>query len=598
MRARRRRAPRSRRGPSVPGTSAAVAGDVDVRRDHVRRLVGCRRRSASPSAAPSRRGRGQQRMLGAGPGDQLRRRRARRRPSCSKASRDRRRRPGAAPGRRSAARSPRPRSRAGSRSPAGSRRGRPARGLGSGSEVTIFSPIPTVTMRRPSASSKQVAAALVEGVVAAQISGRSRTSQVMPTSERPRSSSDSATRTTSPAGAAPRTGECGERGRSRGELALHVGGAAPDEPAVALDPALEGRHRPARVGRSRDDVGVAQHHQRRARAAAPRIRAIRLSRSGSGPAELDLDPPPAGLAQVAGEQLGGRGLGSGRVRGVDPDQVAAERRSPRGRGGPRPARRSQPAALRGELADADRAGTAPASLPSSRRPGRAATRQLMTASCAASQAAAKSRLSSLVPMPARPARDVEKASPISPEPFERVGAGPGEAEQRPQRQPAQRQGVERRVGRADGDAAAVRRLAVATAPGRAGGRAGRGTRGRRSCRAAARRPSCSPAPARGGADPAREVEAAHPGAGADRALGDRSGRERAASAASTSAATIVRESAISRRRTRRRPGSTTSSGPRPEAGDRRLVDGADRVRAAEVDGRRRTPPTRRSRAWR
>ena len=70
-------------------------------------------------------------------------------------------------------------------------------------------------------------------------------------------------------------------------------------------------------------------------------------------------------------------------------------------------------------------------------------------------------------------------------------------------------------------------------------------------------------PARGRPDPAREVEAVHPGPGADGALphllaevGER---------ASTSAATTVRESARSPSSHSPTTGSTMSSGPRPEA---------------------------------
>ena len=71
----------------------------------------------------------------------------------------------------------------------------------------------------------------------------------------------------------------------------------------------------------------------------------------------------------------------------------------------------------------------------------------------------------------------------------RVGAGARQPQQRPQRQPPQLQGGHRRVGRADGDARALRRRRRPR-PGRTAARRPSAARGRRSCTSAAR-PACA-----------------------------------------------------------------------------------------------------------
>ena len=154
----------------------------------------------------------------------------------------------------------------------------------------------------------------------------------------------------------------GEGDSPRRELVLHVGRPAADQPSVAHR-ALEWIDRPAGA-RRRDDVGVGDQHQRRPlpRAGDPRDQ---VEPSGIGPDQLRLDP---GAGEVLGEQLGGRGLVAGRIRGVEANQRPGEvddLAAQSGIGHRSPASRRTASS-----------GNSSCIVPSRRCAGRAATRQL------------------------------------------------------------------------------------------------------------------------------------------------------------------------------------------------------------------------------
>ena len=113
-------------------------------------------------------------------------------------------------------------------------------------------------------------------------------------------------------------GELGEGDDPRRQLALHVGGAAAVDALVA-DLAGERRHRPVGV-RRRHDVGVGHQHQRRP-LPRPLDSRDQVQPRRIGPVEIGLD---TGLGEVAGDELGRDRLAAGRVRGVDPDQLAGQ----------------------------------------------------------------------------------------------------------------------------------------------------------------------------------------------------------------------------------------------------------------------------------
>ncbi len=158
-----------------------------------------------------------------------------------------------------------------------------------------------------------------------------------------------------------------DRNGARRELALHVRGAAPDQPAVAE---LRRERSNGPIGARRgDDVGVGEQHQRRRLAATleagDEVEALRV-----GPNELAID---ARGAEVVGEKLGGGGLVTGRVRGVEPDQRLSQpdHLVPEPGVGHRSRRSWAPASRRTASV-----GKASCIVPSRRSAGRAATRQL------------------------------------------------------------------------------------------------------------------------------------------------------------------------------------------------------------------------------
>ena len=114
-------------------------------------------------------------------------------------------------------------------------------------------------------------------------------------------------------------GEVGDRHAARGELVLHVAGAATPDEALVVEVRVKRRMRP--VGRvSGHDVGVPHQRERRPRAAA-------------GQAGDQVGPVGIASHQLTGHAVGlevllddqrGRRLASRRVRRIDPHELAQE----------------------------------------------------------------------------------------------------------------------------------------------------------------------------------------------------------------------------------------------------------------------------------
>ena len=249
----------------------------------------------------------------------------------------------------------------------------------------------------------------------------------MPTSAVLRSSSASATRTTSPAG---RLAAARQRREATARAASSPFMSAAPRPisAAVAQHALERRHRPVRrPGRGRRRCGPA------ASATGPRprpaTRATRLRRSGSGPTSSHSTPASVQVARP-GARRPGVSL-PGRVGGVDPDQrpgelddLVAQRRP----------------SLIGALGRASRRtasiGNASCIVPSSRSagPGRdqAVVDGLVRRLVGGGEVAGRARRSARP----RPVGGREGHADLA-RAVGGVGAGPGQAEQRAQRQAAQ-----------------------------------------------------------------------------------------------------------------------------------------------------------------
>ena len=405
------------------------------------------------------------------------------------------------------------------------------------SELTSFSPTEIVTTRRPSASSSSDPAALVEGEVAAQVGaladqpGHADVGGVallvgLGDQQRRRRPARS-----------PERAKRRERDRARRQLALHVGGAAADQPAVAIA-ALERRHAPAAraaPGRRRCGRGAAIEGP----SPLPSIRATRLSRAGVGAGQLALD---AGAGEVAGEQLGRRRLAaragsrcrSGSARGQSADDLLPQRRS-RGAslsGARPPARRGDGSTGNALLHRA---------VAARRRAGR---EQAVVDGLVGGLVGGGEERFELVAGDARRGR------------AGRVGRRRGRSRPSPRRRrsppaPARAAAAAPAAAAAAGRAARRWRRPRCRSPSRLA-RLGRGSSRVPSRSRYSRSPKlqssrtptwCSPSQPRGGADPAGEVEAGHPGAGADRALGDLLA-ERGERRARRRPPTTVRESAM------------------------------------------------------
>ena len=183
-----------------------------------------------------------------------------------------------------------------------------------------FSPTLTVITVRPSASTSRSAAPSLSCVVRAD---------VRPLVHQPRHADalraillvglrdeDDVT-----AGAEPAAGQGGHRHRPRRGLVLHVRRAAPPQEAVVVQVARE-RGVPPVLRSGRHDVGVPDQRHRRA-LARPRDAGDQVRPVGVAGDQL------AGHAvrlEVALEQRRRRRLAAGRIRRVDPQQVAQELR--------------------------------------------------------------------------------------------------------------------------------------------------------------------------------------------------------------------------------------------------------------------------------
>ena len=124
------------------------------------------------------------------------------------------------------------------------------------------------------------------------MSGRASSSQRMPTSAVPSSSSATAISQRSPRGRKPGPSQLGHRDRAGRDLVLHVDRAPAPQPAALVDDRGERRMGPvARVGRDHVECG------RRTPATAPTgpipgIRATRFARRGSRATSSQSTPAP------------------------------------------------------------------------------------------------------------------------------------------------------------------------------------------------------------------------------------------------------------------------------------------------------------------
>ncbi len=292
-------------------------------------------------------------------------------------------------------------------------------------------------------------------------------------------------------------------------------------------------------------ISISEGPSPRALDSRDQVEALRV-----GADELALDP---GAAQVVGEQLGGRGLVAGRVRGVDADQGLRQADDLVARSGP-------PIARPGQLTDHPRSGTPPAS---SRRASRRAGRR--RGSCRPPRGPPPRRRRSRGRgrrWRASPRCSGREREPDLTRPLAAVGPRPREPEQRPQRQPAQLLRAHRRIGRADRDARAgrggllldrvemraeqVEALAVAEVAQQQHADVVVADQPARRCRSRpGTRSTSSPCPAP--------------------TLPSATSLPRLASARSTSPVVTLRESALQLSSHSPTTGSTILSGPRPEA---------------------------------
>ena len=155
---------------------------------------------------------------------------------------------------------------------------------------------------------EQLATTLVDRRRPAGCRGAASSSQRMPTSAMPSSSSATARNHRSPRGRKPDPGQLGHRDRPRRDLVLHVDRAAAVQVAVVVDDALERRVRPVpRVAPARRRC--ARRTPATARRRCPGSRATRLARCSSRATSSHVD---AGALQVVAQVRRRGGLVAGR----------------------------------------------------------------------------------------------------------------------------------------------------------------------------------------------------------------------------------------------------------------------------------------------